>query len=216
MTTFPTSLTARYQEFKTRKFSEDAASYHQLATHGQSPEVMIISCADSRVDPEAIFCAKPGDLFVIRNVANLVPPHETAGQYHGVSAALEFAVLNLKVKHIVIMGHSGCGGIKAAVDAGAATQTEARFISNWMSMVSESKLSVLSAYQNSEKKEVTDKLELAAIQSSINNLRTFPFIKELEDSGNLSLHGCHFAIGTGELTVLNEENGVFEDGASHA
>lgn len=211
MTQFPSGLTARFHEFKSLRFSKDEASYHQLAEYGQNPEVMVISCADSRVDPEAIFCAKPGDLFVIRNVANLVPPYETSGQYHGVSAALEFAVLNLKVKHIVVMGHSSCGGIKAAVEGNAAKQTEARFISNWISMLAEPKLSVLSAYQNADKTEITDRLELAAIQLSLKNLRTFPFIKELEDAGSLSLHGCHFRIATGDLAALNEENGEFEN-----
>lgn len=210
MTEFPSNLAARFRNFKSQKFSKDAASYQQLAEYGQYPEVMVISCADSRVDPEAIFCANPGDLFVIRNVANLVPPYETSGQYHGVSAALEFAVLNLKVKHLVIMGHSGCGGIKAAVEGGAAKQTEARFISNWIAMLAEPKLSILAANQNAGKDVITDKLELAAIKSSLKNLRTFPFIKELEDAGELSLHGCHFRIAQGDLAVLNEDQDKFE------
>lgn len=210
MTQFPSNLAARFDAFKSQKFANEAANYQKLAEHGQQPEVMVISCADSRVDPEAIFCAGPGDLFVIRNVANLVPPYETTGQYHGVSAALEFAVLNLKVKHLVIMGHSGCGGIKAAVEGDAAIQTEARFISNWIAMLAEPKLSILASHQNAEKDVITDKLELAAIQTSLNNLRTFPFIKEQEASGALSLHGCHFRIANGELAVLDEANGKFE------
>ncbi len=211
MTDFPVNLRTRFHEFKSQKFSKAAASYHKLAEHGQKPEVMVISCADSRVDPESIFCAKPGDLFVIRNVANLVPPYETSGQYHGVSAALEFAVLNLKIKHIVVMGHSGCSGIKAAVEGSTAIQTEARFISNWMSMLSEPKLSVFAAYQNAKKEEVTDRLELAAIEMSLKNLRTFPFIKDLEAVGDISLHGCHFRIANGDLAALNEETGEFEN-----
>lgn len=207
---FPHSLKARYNEFKSKQFSVDAASYHQLAEHGQSPEVMVISCADSRVDPDVIFSAKPGDLFVVRNVANLVPPYETSGQYHGVSAALEFAVLNLHIMHLVIMGHSGCGGIKAAVSQDAAVQTDARFISNWISLLNDTKISVISGNQTEDESVIADKLELEAIKTSIKNLRTFPFIKDQEDAGKLTLHGCHFRIGNGELAVLNHETGAFE------
>lgn len=203
MTDFPSSLVTRYHQFKSQRFSSDAKSYHQLAEHGQEPEVMVISCADSRVDPEAIFSAGPGDLFVVRNVANLVPPFETAGQYHGVSAALEFAVLNLKIKHVIVMGHSGCGGIKAAVSHDAALQTEAKFISNWMSMLEDTKKSVATANQGASDAQIAEKLELEAIKTSIANLRTFPFIKSQVDAGALALHGCHFRIGTGELAVFN-------------
>ncbi len=207
MTQFPASLSARFHKFKSQQFSKIAGSYQHLAQHGQTPEVMVISCADSRVDPEAIFCAGPGDLFVIRNVANLVPPFEKGGQNHSVSAALEFAVLNLKIKHIVVMGHSGCGGIKAAVEESAAVQTDARSISNWVSMLNETKRSLMAANQHADKSEITDKLELAAIQTSLSNLRTFPFIKEQELSGDLQLHGCHFRIATGDLVALDEASG---------
>lgn len=210
MTTFPPALTDRFRAFKSQRFSHDAASYHTLAEHGQKPEVMIISCADSRVDPEAIFSAGPGDLFVIRNVANLVPPYDSAGEYHSVSAALEFAVLNLHIKHIVVMGHSSCGGIKAAVSADAAVQTEARFISSWMAMLGDLTSKVAAANQNADNAGLADKLELASIQNSLTNLRSFPFIKTREDAGKLALHGCHFRIGTGDLAVLDESNGAFD------
>ena len=147
MSSFPESLTDRFRRFKHRHFAPHADQYEELATYGQNPDTMIISCCDSRVDPETIFSAMPGELFVVRNVANLVPPYETGGRYHGVSTAIEYAVMNLRIKHLVIMGHSGCGGIKAALDQSAAIQTEAQFISRWMSMLDDARISVLASHQ---------------------------------------------------------------------
>ena len=209
MSIFPHSLTDRYHRFRHRIFVPNADQYEELATYGQSPEIMIISCCDSRVDTETIFSAMPGELFVIRNVANLVPPYETGGKFHGVSAGIEFAVLNLRVKHFVIMGHSGCGGIKVALDQSAAIETEAHFISRWMAMLDEARLSVLAAHQATSQAEKARALELAGIKTSIKNLRTFPFVKELEDKGKLSLHGAHFDIKSGTLLALNHQTGNF-------
>ncbi|MDX2290331.1 MAG: carbonic anhydrase [Hyphomicrobiaceae bacterium] len=210
MADFPAHLADRFQRFKFRHFAPNIDHYERLAAEGQSPEVMIISCCDSRVDPEAIFSAMPGELFVMRNVANLVPPYETGGNFHGVSAALEFAVLNLKVKHLVIMGHSSCGGVKAALNQRAALETEARFISKWMSMLDDAKLSVLAANQGEMDRTVLQrKLEEAGIKQSIANLRTFPAIKQLEDRGELALHGTYFDIGTASLSVLDHATGTF-------
>jgi carbonic anhydrase len=209
MSSFPESLADRYRRFRHRHFVPNADHYEDLATHGQSPETMIVSCSDSRVDPETIFSAMPGELFVVRNVANLVPPYEVSGQYHGVSAAMEFAVLNLRVKNMIVMGHSGCGGVKAALDQNAAIQTDAHFISKWMSMLDEARLSVLASHQNSSTSARQEALEKEAIKQSITNLRTFPFVKEQEEKGRLSLHGAHFDIKSGTLSVLNHSRGQF-------
>lgn len=209
MSSFPEKLTDRFRRFKHRHFVPNADQYEELATYGQDPEVMIISCCDSRVDPETIFTAMPGEMFVVRNVANLVPPYETGGKYHGVSTAIEFAIMNLRVKHVVIMGHSGCGGIKAALDQSAAIQTEAMFISRWMSMLDEARLHVLAAHQMAPTAEKLKLLELEGIKNSIRNLRTFPFVKKEEDKGRLSLHGAYFDIATGTLSVLNHSRGEF-------
>jgi len=209
MSSFPEKLTDRFRRFKHRHFVPNADQYEELATYGQDPEVMIISCCDSRVDPETIFTAMPGEMFVVRNVANLVPPYETGGKYHGVSTAIEFAVMNLRVKHLIIMGHSGCGGIKAALDQSAAIQTEAMFISRWMSMLDEARLHVLAAHQMAPSAEKLKLLELEGIKDSIKNLRTFPFVKKEEDKGRLSLHGAYFEIATGTLSVLNHSRGEF-------
>ncbi len=209
MSSFPENLSDRYKRFRHRHFVPHADDYEELATYGQNPEVMVISCCDSRVDPETIFSALPGELFVVRNVANLVPPYETGGKFHGVSTAIEFAALNLRVKHLVIMGHSGCGGVKAALDQSAAIQTEAQFISRWMSMLDDARLRVVSAHQMAPQAVKQSLLEKEGIKTSIKNLRTFPFIRDLEDKGRLSLHGAYFDIATGTLSVLNHSRGEF-------
>jgi carbonic anhydrase len=209
MSSFPENLTDRFRRFKHRHFVPNADQYEELATYGQDPQVMIISCCDSRVDPETIFTAMPGEMFVVRNVANLVPPYETGGKYHGVSTAIEFAVMNLRVKHLIVMGHSGCGGIKAALDQSAAIQTEAMFISRWMSMLDEARLHVLAAHQMAPTAEKLRILEMEGIKNSIRNLRTFPFVKKEEDKGRLSLHGAYFEIATGMLSILNHSRGEF-------
>ncbi|KUO56146.1 MAG: carbonate dehydratase [Alphaproteobacteria bacterium BRH_c36] len=207
---FPEHLIDRYQRFKFRHFAQNTEHYKELAEKGQKPDVMIVSCSDSRVDPETIFSAMPGELFVVRNVANLVPPFETGGNYHGVSAALEFAVLNLKVKHIVVMGHSSCGGITAALHGHAEEETESRFISKWMSMLDEAKSRLKMAHPGVADRSLLQKeLELAGIATSIANLRTFPCVKHLEEKGRLELHGAHFDIGAGMLSILESNAKTF-------
>jgi carbonic anhydrase len=209
MSSFPEVLIDRFRRFKHRHFVPNADQYEELAKYGQDPQTMVISCCDSRVDPETIFTAMPGELFVVRNVAALVPPYETGGQFHGVSAAIEFAVLNLRVKNLIIMGHSSCGGIKTALDKSAAIQTEAMFISRWMSMLDDARLRVLSAHQMASAAEKQRQLELEGIKASISNLRTFPFVREEEEKGRLAIHGAHFEIATGTLSVLNHSRGEF-------
>ena len=210
MKTFPDSLADRYRRFKCRYFAPNAAHYEELATHGQDPDTMVISCCDSRVDPETIFSAMPGELFVLRNIANLVPPFETGGNYHGVSSAIEFAVLNLNLKHLIIIGHSGCGGIKAAWNHNAAVQTDAQFISRWMWMLDDARLAVLSAQPNASPEEKQRALELEGVKQTLNNLRTFPFVREREEKGTLQLHGAHFDIKTGTLSVYDNESKMFK------
>jgi carbonic anhydrase len=210
MSSFPEILTDRFQRFRLRHFYPNAEHYEELAREGQSPDVMIISCSDSRVDPETIFSARPGELFVVRNVANLVPPYETGGKFHGVSTAIEFAVLNLHVEHIVIMGHSGCGGVKAALDQSAAVQSEAYFMRQWMSMLADARLRVVAAHQLAPEAERLNLLEREGIKVSLKNLRTFPFVNEREAGGKIALHGAHFDIATGTLSALNQESGEFQ------
>ena len=209
MAHFPSNLTERFHRFRFRHFDQNRDRYAELAAFGQNPEVMIVSCCDSRCDPETIFSAMPGELFVVRNVANLIPPYETGGKFHGVSAALEFACLNLRVKHIVILAHSGCGGIKACLEHGSARQTDAMFISRWMSMLDECRMSVLSAHQGATVSVIAREMEMAGVKVSLANLRSFPFIQDLENKSKVSLSGAYFDIATGDLSVLNQSNGEF-------
>lgn len=209
MTLFPEHLADRFRRFKFRHFSPNLDHYEALATHGQHPDVMVVSCCDSRVDPETIFSAMPGELFVVRNVANLVPPYETTGKFHGVSAALEFAALNLRVRHIVVLGHSGCGGIRACLEQSAARQSEAQFISNWMSILDDARREVVQAGAGRAMPELRSELERAGIKASLGNLRSFPCIRMLEGKGRLHLHGALFNIASGSLAVLNDATGEF-------
>ena len=209
MTHFPDHLTDRFRRFKYRHFVANQDHYETLAQYGQNPDVMVVSCCDSRVDPETIFSAMPGELFVVRNVANLVPPYETSGKYHGVSAALEFAALNLRVKHIVVMGHSGCGGVRACVEHDATRQTEAEFIRNWMSMLDEPRERLLKQNPGFSPKDLSVALEHEAVKTSLANLRTFPCIQILEGKGRVSLHGAYFDIASGTLEVLNHATGDY-------
>lgn len=209
MSHLPEHLADRYRRFKFRHFAPNIDHYGDLAAHGQNPEVMVVSCCDSRVDPETIFSAMPGELFVMRNVANLVPPYETTGTYHGVSAALEFAALNLRVKHIVVMGHSNCGGVRASLDRETARQTKAEFISNWMSIIDEGRERILKSLTGRPYAELRSELERETVRVAVDNLRTFPCVQTLERKGRLNLHGTYFDIASGTLSVLNQATREF-------
>lgn len=209
MATFPEDLRDRYHRFKFRHFVHHQERYEELAVEGQHPETMIVSCCDSRCDPETIFSAMPGELFVVRNVANLVPPFETQGKYHGVSAALEFAALNLRVKNILILAHSGCGGVQASLHGDTVRQTEAQFVVNWISLLDESRDHVAETHKGKSEDERQFAMEQETVRTSLKNLRTFPCIQVLESKGKLSLHGAHFDIKTGILTALNHATNEF-------
>ena len=210
MANFPEQLADRFRRFKYRHFAPNIDHFEKLAAEGQHPEIMVVSCCDSRVDPETIFNAMPGELFVVRNVANLVPPYETSGKFHGVSAALEFAALNLRVKHIVVIGHSGCGGIRACLEHDAARQSEAQFISNWMSILDDARSKVEAAGPDMSVQDKRIELEREGIVTSLANLRTFPCVRILEGKGRLQLHGAYFDIARGTLSVLNEGTGAYD------
>ncbi|MEM1384722.1 MAG: carbonic anhydrase [Pseudomonadota bacterium] len=197
-----------YRQFRSGSYRRDRALYEALGS-GQSPKIMIIACADSRADPASIFSAAPGQLFIVRNVANLAPPYETRGTYHGVSAAVEFAVTGLCVRHIVVMAHGGCGGIKASLTA-AESGPVGSFIGPWVSILDQARDAVLAEGHADPQRA----LEHRGVGVSLGNLMTFPFVAEAVAAGRLSLHGAWFAIATGELFWRNPATGVFEEVAT--
>jgi carbonic anhydrase len=213
MSGFPQRLLDGYASFIGGRFGQERERYERLARGGQSPSIMVIGCCDSRAAPETIFDAGPGELFVLRNVANLVPPYEPDGEYHGTSAALEFAVKGIGVRHIVIMGHGRCGGIQAALAENSAALSPGDFIGKWMGLIGRAAANVAGASLLTDAERQTA-LERISIRYSIANLRTFPFVAEREQGGELSLHGAWFDIGLGELWVMDQETGNFERPAS--
>jgi len=204
---FPTRLTEGYRAFLDGRFPSERSRFEALAEKGQSPEVMVIGCCDSRVSPEVIFDASPGELFVVRNVANLVPPYETGGDYHGTSAALEFAVQALRVKHIVVLGHAGCGGVRAFADE-TAPLSPGDFIGRWMSLIKPAGERL--GPHNGNLDQYLPRLELAAIENSLKNLMTFPCVRILVERGKLHLHGAYFGVATGVLLVRDPETSEFK------
>lgn len=192
-----------YRAFRAGAYQRQAELYSELG-EGQSPKIMIIGCADSRAEPADIFNAAPGQLFVVRNVANLVPPYEETEGLHGVSAALEFAVTALEIEHIVVMGHGGCGGVQACLSA-AVDKPIGQFIAPWVQLLNPARDAVLGA--GSEDPQ-TD-LEHAGVGTSIENLMTFPFVRDAVDAGRLQLHGAWFAIALGELHWRDKNTGEF-------
>ena len=209
MKPLPDHLLQGYRNFMSGRYATEASRYRSLARDGQAPETMVIACCDSRAAPEAIFDSRPGELFVVRNVANLVPPYSPDGEYHSTSAALEFAVQSLKVKHIVVMGHGRCGGIRAALDPNAAPLSPGDFIGKWMSLVAPAAEAVAGNTLMTTGERQTA-LERISIRYSIANLRTFPCVRILEEKGRLSLHGAWFDISSGELWAMNGKTGDFE------
>jgi carbonic anhydrase len=199
------SLIEGYKRFRNDAYVKQKARFDALASDGQAPPVMIISCCDSRVDPATVFDTVPGQVFALRNVANLVPPYETGGGLHGVSAAIEFGVLGLEVRHIVILGHAQCGGIKASLSGSDLGQKGHSFVDKWVGIIDDAREAVLASHCD----DPQHALELETVKVSLANLRTFPFIVEREKAGQLKLHGAYFGIAEGQLHVLDEATGIF-------
>jgi carbonic anhydrase len=207
MKTFPQTLLEGYKTFTTQRLPTEQSRYRELSAHGQSPETMVIGCCDSRVSPEVIFDAGPGELFVVRNIANLVPTYQPDGNAHGVSAALEFAVNVLHVKSIVVLGHAQCGGIRAFIDK-AAPLSPGDFIGKWMQMFIKPGEVVEQRDQESMQAFVT-RIEKAAVFRSLENLMTFPFVRAAVEGGAMTLHGAYFGVAEGRLFVLDQAKKEF-------
>ena len=207
----PERLVEGYEVFLGGRFRREQDRYSELGKTGQKPKILLIGCCDSRVSPEVIFDADPGEIFVVRNVANLVPPYLPNDDLHGTSAALEFAVTNLKVEHIVVMGHASCGGVHAyvknAADPDRQLPPHGDFIGHWMSLIKPAAERLgppqepLDAY--------AERLAKASVIHTLANLRTFPDVRELETEGKLALHGAYFGVADGRLLALDESKGEF-------
>ncbi|MBW3099176.1 carbonic anhydrase [Pseudohoeflea coraliihabitans] len=208
MSNLPDHLWNGYRAFMTGRYSDERARYRQLAERGQEPHTLVIACCDSRAAPETIFDCGPGELFVVRNVANLVPPYEPDGNYHSTSAAIEFAIQALKIRDILVMGHGRCGGIQAALDPNAKPLSPGDFIGRWISLLKPSaeKIRDSDLLTGGERQTA---LERISIRSSIANLHSFPNIAALAEKGELRVHGAWFDISSGELWVMDRDSGDF-------
>ncbi|HWK13509.1 MAG TPA: carbonic anhydrase [Rhizobiaceae bacterium] len=209
MAYLPDELISGYRNFMSGRYASESARYRELASSGQTPKTMVFACCDSRAAPETIFDAGPGALFVVRNVANLVPPYAPDDNHHGTSAALEFAVQSLKVENILVLGHGRCGGIGAALNPAAEPLSPGDFIGRWMSLVAPAAEAVAGNKLMTPAERQTA-LERISIRYSLANLRTFPCVRILEQKGKLRLHGAWFDISTGELWIMNPATGDFE------
>jgi carbonic anhydrase len=207
MITFPQRLLDGYRTFTTQRLPTEQSRYRELSERGQSPEVMVIGCCDSRVSPEVIFDAGPGELFVVRNIANLVPVYQPDSGAHGVSAALEYAVSVLRVKHIVVLGHAQCGGIRAFVDK-IEPLSPGDFIGKWMAMFIKPG-EVVEQRAHETMQDFVTRIEKAAVFRSLENLTTFPFVRSRVDTGELLLHGAYFGVAEGSLFVLDKTTKEF-------
>jgi carbonic anhydrase len=203
------ALVEGYRRFRDTGWHQQRQRWEQLA-EGQNPKVMIVACSDSRVDPAQIFDARPGEIFTVRNVANLVPPYEPDGSYHGVSAALEFAVTQLGVEEVIVMGHGFCGGCAAALSGvfTGAEPGEGGFIAHWIDMLGEARRKIRAEHAQLDR-EAFHQMELEGVRVSLGNLRTFPWVRQREEAGTLKLRGAYFAISDGVLHVLDESTGAF-------
>ena len=207
MHSFPQHLIDGYAAFIRGPYAETEGKYKKLANEGQAPVTMVIACCDSRAAPETIFDAGPGELFVLRNIANLVPTFQPDANQHGTSAGIEFAINALEVENLVVLGHGRCGGIRAALNPGNVL-AQGDFIGKWMSMLApvSDEVAKYTFLTPTERETVLERL---SVRNSLNNLRTFPYVKEREADGRLKLHGAWFDISTGELWVMNPETGDF-------
>jgi len=204
---FPAQLIDGYRAFLYARLRQEQDRYADLARTGQSPQVMLIGCADSRVSPEVIFDARPGEIFVVRNVANIVPPYAPDAAAHGVSAALEFGVAALKVKHIIVLGHAQCGGVKAFAED-AAPLGPSDFIGKWMALMQPA-LDKVGPRGALSPDDYLCKLEQANIVNSLDNLLTFPRLAKQVERGEVQIHGAFFGVATGRLSVFDRASGEF-------
>lgn len=210
-------LLAGIKGFRARYYERRPDSMRQLVTEGQHPEVLMIGCSDSRVDPALMTQAEPGELFVVRNVANLVPPYQPDGSYHGTSAAIEYAVKVLKVSQIIVLGHAQCGGIQGLIRLRTGQKVEDDFVSPWVSIAGSALDPYINGADGTERSKADaerlqqspDVVERAAVRTSVENLMTFPFVREGVENGTLHVHGWWFDLESGELWAIDPTTKIF-------
>ena len=203
-------LTTGFRAFREGVFKEQRATYETLVDQGQKPKIAIVACSDSRVDPATVLQADPGDLFVVRNVANLVPPYEREGHCHGTSCALEYAVQHLEVGHIIVLGHAYCGGVQSSFGKRAKESEGDHFVPLWMSLVESAYLRVEATMPNALQKAKARTCEQSAVLVSLENLMTFPFIRQRVGDRRFRLHGWHIDIRSCDLHVYESLRQQFE------
>lgn len=199
-----------FRNFREIYFEKAPDLYRDLLNHGQSPRFAVVACSDSRVDPAIVLQTKPGDIFAVRNVAALVPPYESDGHYHGTSAALEFAVTGLNVDHIIIIGHAHCGGVEAMVSKQEGSDGDGSFIAAWTDLLCEARERALAEAPGLEGRALMAASERQSVRLSLENLVTFPFVREAMSAGTLTLHGWYLNIFEGALEIWNSDAQAFE------
>lgn len=202
-------LMAGFRKFHDKYFANEHPLYQRLSSGGQSPKTLIIGCSDSRVDPAIITSAGPGELFIVRNVANLVPPFEKGGGFHGISAAIEFAVVNLKVENVIVLGHRQCGGIRALMLNDS--NKEDSFVEQWVRIAQDAKDRVLAKHKGEDEETLCRHGEQEAIITSLNNLRTFPFVQTAIRDRGLVVMGIYFDLESGQLVEYDEDSATFRN-----
>jgi len=209
MTTFPADLIDGYRRYTEERLPEERRRLAQLARLGQAPRAMVIGCCDSRAAPETVFSTGPGELFVVRNVANIVPPYAPDSAHHSTSAAIEFAVRDLMVPDVVVLGHSLCGGIGAYIKGRELEEIRGEFIGPWIDLLKGSRAEAAETDQALADKDLQRAVEEVVVRRSLKNLMTFPFVREKVEAGDVALHGAHFGIATGELRIMDPATGRF-------
>ncbi|MBK8183867.1 MAG: carbonic anhydrase [Candidatus Competibacteraceae bacterium] len=198
-----------FQRFRVKHFEPNREIYNQLAMKGQKPHTLLVGCIDSRVDPTILMDAAPGSMFVVRNVANLIPPCETGGRYHGTSAAVEYAVCNLEVDNIIVLGHSRCGGINALLEGYGANNEGEGYIAPWVQIAAPARDEVLQRWPDASREFKQRACERAGVRVSLTNLMTFPFIRQRVEAGSLRLYGWYYDLENGELMQYDPDKDRF-------
>ena len=205
------SLIEGYRAFRAGTYSQNVERYRELGEKDQKPKALIIACCDSRADPAMVLSSDPGELFVVRNVANLVPPYEPDSHYHGTSAAIEFGITGLNIKDVIVMGHARCGGIRALYESGKGNPPGGEFVSGWVSLATGVADKVRDKYKDLPEEKLVRTLEMRSVLASLDQLRTFPFVREREAAGQLRLHGWFYGIASGLLSIYDPKTDEFYD-----